>query len=127
VIIETANVKGVDQLKVAVVAMAKVATLAGTVLEDGKVTFWELPQLAKALSPIETLLALVTQEALLELSDLSEEERVELSASFKAEFDLADDVLELAIEEAVELAFRWVDLATDTIKYGRRVTGSVAA
>lgn len=113
--------QGVESLKKAVVAVAEVGTLAGDVLEDGRVTLWELPKLAGLGEPVSAILALPGLKLVDELSDLTQVEVDALVAAFKAKFDLPSESAELAAEEGVELALRWADLLSDTVKYGKRL------
>lgn len=113
--------QGVEQLKAGVVAVAEIGTHIGDVLEDGRVTVWELPKLAKLASPVEKILALSGAVLIDEISDLTPAEIQELSAAFAAKFNLEADVAELAVEEGVELALRVADLLTDLVKYGKRL------
>ncbi len=113
---------GIETLKSAVSAVAEIGTVAGEVLEDGKIRILELPKLIRLASPVEALMALAMEETLAELQDLTGKEVEDLVSVFEQKFSLESDVAELAVEEGVEIALRWADLVVDTIKFGARLT-----
>lgn len=113
--------ENIDTLKKAAVAVGQIATKVGSILDDGKVGIRDLPDLISLAAPAEQLLALSAKDGLDELWDLEQAEVEELVALFKKSFDLADDVVELAAEEGVELALRWAELVKDTVIFGKRI------
>lgn len=81
-------------------ALAKAVDLAKA---DGKIDYTDVQfLLAPAMKIIDAVSG--AKQALAEIKDLSVEERAELDAYIKAEFDIGDDVLEVKIEKGLALA-----------------------
>lgn len=78
---------------------------------DGKIDFKDLPHIYNPLmKSIQAFNGLDKIPA--ELKDLDDEERKELVELFKADFDLADDVLEQKIEEGFAVALQLAKFIT---------------
>jgi hypothetical protein len=92
------------QLNKVVEASCGVGNVFGAVLADGKVNMLDLPQLFSLLQAVQRFADVKFSEALVEVKELSEEEKKALLATFKASLDLPQDKLEGQLEKGLELA-----------------------
>ena len=111
----------VETLKKAAIAVGQIGTKVGSILEDGKIGIRDLPELIGLSGPVDDVLKLSASEGLDEVLELEQAGVTEVVEAFKKSFDLHDDVVELAAEEGVELAFRWAQLIKDTVVFGKRL------
>jgi len=81
-------------------SLAKAIDLARA---DGKIDYTDVQYLlAPAMKVVDAVAG--AKQALAEIKDLSVEERAQLDAYIKAEFDISDDELEVKIEKGLALA-----------------------
>ena len=99
---------GIERLKEDLTVIGKVAAKVDKALEDGKVSITEGVGLAFSLPDLIGV-AKTMKEAYAELKDLTSPEKDELVEHFKAEFDLANDKAEAAVEKIVELGVNIAD------------------
>lgn len=95
---------GIDNLKKAGKFGVGLGMQIEKALADGKFTWTDLPGFVDELLEIPGIVN--NREAIVaEFKDLTIDERAELLAYLKQEFDLADDVLESKIEKGLDIAF----------------------
>lgn len=95
--------KGIKETTELLAAAISLGNSIGLALEDGKISVGDLPAF---LSPVLKLPAALAgiDEVPSEMADLSQEEREELYAYVRDNFDIPTDKIEVAIEEGIALA-----------------------
>lgn len=83
-------------------AAAVLGNVTGKVLEDGAIDFKDLGTLVGSLGEFSKFTELKLGAAFSEFLDLDESEKSQVIAAFKAKFDIADDVVEEAVEGLVD-------------------------
>jgi len=91
--------------------VAIMASLIGKAMRDGKIDAVEMGAILSALVKLPEALAGIGKIPS-EMKDLTAEQQRMLEESFRATFDLPDDVVEEAIEEGVAAAFHLFRLVT---------------
>jgi hypothetical protein len=91
--------------------VAVMASLIGKAMRDGKIDALEMGAILSALVKLPEALAGIGKIPS-EMKELTAEQQRALEESFRATFDLPDDVIEEAIEEGVATAFHLFRLIT---------------
>ncbi len=100
---------GVDTIKSVFSGIIGIADQVATIFDDGKIELIELPALAIATTTIPSLIQ-TAKQALPEFRDLDPEEAKEVADFIQLHFDIANDDLEAAIEQAVHLVAESYDV-----------------
>ena len=88
----------VASIKLLVVAVAESAAVVEAVFKDGKVTLSDLSEAPALLSALRDFAAVPYAQLMPEVTDLSKEEAVDLSAHFATHFNIVNDSVEGTIE-----------------------------
>lgn len=95
---------GIDNLKAFLAfGLALGSSIEKSLADDGKITVGDAGNLLAPLMKAPAAFA-GASEAFKEVADLDDEERADLNAYVKANFDIADDRLEAVVEEAFQIA-----------------------
>jgi hypothetical protein len=92
-----------EELGKVLVAVCHVTNIVGKALEDGKVNVGDLPLVFTLFQELSSVAGVDLKAAMEKAKSLSPSEVAELSAMFKAEFDLPDDKVEGMVELGVDL------------------------
>jgi hypothetical protein len=90
-----------EELKKILLIGARVGTIGGEVVADGKVDLKDLPELFKVIGEARKLTEIDYEKACEQLKNLTSEQRAELNIEFSKEFDLPSDQLEQRVEKIV--------------------------
>lgn len=106
---------GIEALKKGVKFAVSIASQVTQVMEDGKFSWMEtfsfIDEFQEGVVVIKN-----GKQIVAELKDLSPEEKTELDAYVKAEFDIADDRVEKIVEDSLSIAFSIVSLIANLKK-----------
>ncbi|WP_338769878.1 hypothetical protein WAF17_10770 [Bernardetia sp. ABR2-2B] len=86
------------------------ATTLGTVLQDGKINFTEGVQVAVALAPFGSSVNAFKDKTIPQIKDLYKAEIQKIVDRFKAQFQLANELVEEFIEDCISYALAGVAL-----------------
>lgn len=107
----------IDQVKLAVVAVASLATLVAGILADGKVGIWEVVASSGAiLTALNSLTKISTTEIMDELKSLDDSEKHTIAELFKSSFHLANATVEQLIDQGVSYLLDAVDGVSALLK-----------
>jgi len=111
---QPATTVGIDSIKSLIRFSSNLGKAYDTASSDGKIDWKDSTVLIPLIpSAIEVLGSISNLKA--QVSDLSSDEKAELVAFVKAEFDLADDKIEGYIEQALALLIQYGDVVAKTI------------
>lgn len=100
---------GIENLKTLTIGVASVATGIGGIVEDKKVNIKDLQHGKDLIVGLVGMSKVKYSELRNEISDLSEDEKIELADIFEREFDLTEDSLEMKIEQGMTYLFKGLD------------------
>ncbi len=95
------NRVGIEQIEALAVAIGKSSSLAVAILSDGKVDLKDLHHLPAVFPALKAFASVDFAALWAQFNDLDDAEKVQLSDTFRREFDLAND----SIEDVIEAGF----------------------
>lgn len=111
---------GVESIKEAILAVAETCSGIAAIIEDG-VSLSDLKHVPKVISGIKHLSKVKLAEVLPQAKDLDDAEKLELSAAFKASFDIANDDMEQVIEEGMAIVLEGLQAILSFLNIGAKV------
>jgi len=114
---------GIENVKLALSALAESGSVAGSVLADGKVGLSDVQYLPQLFLALKGLSAVQFKEVLPEASDLSQAEKEELAALFKEKLELpaSESSVEEVVEQGLEVLLSAVQAVLGLIEVVKKV------
>lgn len=114
--------EGITALKHVIDVVVTLAKTYEKVKEDGKVSFLDSIHIARVVPRVIKSVA-KSGNALAEVQDLDADEKKELVAYFKAEFDLADDAAEKKVEDMLSMVTQYSSLLPQALTLAKSLKG----
>jgi hypothetical protein len=112
---------GISELKDLATAVAQTANSIDGIFADGKVDLRDLGNLPSVLAGLRGFAEVNFSEVLPQAVDLTIPEAHELSAHFKAVFNLREDNIEVVVEQGLDLVVRGVEAVMEIISIAKTI------